>query len=194
MSKNIWCIRHGTALHNTLFRLIGKKAYTDKIYTDTPLVETGEIESRTLGNTWRDIHKIDVVFVSPSKRTLQTATNIFKNTTKKLIAIDEITEYPQSVEYCNKRKNKTQLKKLYPSVDFSNLNEISPYWIDDTDVKESEKECLERAKKFKEFLMSRPEKNICIVTHSSFLKGFMFGKLQDLEQELHHCYPYKFSL
>lgn len=194
MSKNIWCIRHGTALHNTLFRLIGEKAYTDKIYTDTSLVETGEIESRTLGNTWRDIHKIDVVFVSPSKRTLQTATHIFKNTTKKLIAIDEITEYPQSVEYCNKRKNKTQLKELYPSVDFSNLNEISPYWIDDTDVKESEKECLERAKKFKEFLMSRPEKNICIVTHSSFLKGFMFGKLQDLEQELHHCYPYKFSL
>jgi broad specificity phosphatase PhoE len=194
MSKNIWCIRHGTALHNTLFRLIGKKAYTDKIYTDTPLVENGEIQSRTLGSTWKNIRKIDVVFVSPSKRTLQTATNIFKNTKKKIIAIDEITEYPQSVEYCNKRKNKTQLKELYPNVDFSMLDEVSPYWINDTDVEESEKECLKRVRIFKEFLMSRPEKNICIVSHSSLLKGFMFGRLHNLTQELNHCYPYKFTL
>jgi broad specificity phosphatase PhoE len=194
MSKNIWCIRHGTALHNTLFSLIGKRAYTDKIYTDTPLVENGEIQSRTLGGTWKDIHKIDVVFASPCKRTLQTATNIFKNTTKKIIAIDEITEYPQSVEYCNKRKNKTELKELYPTVDFSMLDEVSPYWIDDTDVEESEKECLNRVRIFKEFLISRPEKNICIVSHSSLLKGFMFGRLDNLTQELRYCYPYKFTL
>lgn len=194
MSKNIWFIRHGKALHNTLFKLIGTRAYTDKVYTDTPLVEDGEIQSRELGRTWRDKHKIDVVFVSPSKRTLQTATNIFKNTTKKIIAIDEITEYPQSVDYCNKRKNKTKLKELYPNVDFSYLSEVSPYWIDDTDDKETEKECLERVNLLKEFIMSRTEKNICIVSHSSFLKAFMFSRLQNLEQELHYCYPYKVSL
>ena len=87
-----------------------------------------------------DKHKIDVVLVSPSKRTLQTATNIFKNTTKKLIAIDEITEYPQTVEYCNKRKNKSLLKELYPTVDFSFISEVSPYWNDDTEIEETEKE------------------------------------------------------
>lgn len=194
MSKNIWFIRHGKALHNTLFKLIGNRAYTDKVYTDTPLVEEGEIQSRELGLSWKDKYKIDVVFVSPSKRTLQTATNIFKNTTKKIIAIDEITEYPQSVEYCNKRKDKTTLKEMYPNVDFSFISEFSPYWVEDTEIEETEKECLERVKIFKEFLLSRPEKNICVVSHSSFLKGYMFGRLEDLTKELHHCYPYKYSL
>ena len=36
MSKQLWCIRHGTAVHNVMAKDIGDKAYTD--YTDTPLV------------------------------------------------------------------------------------------------------------------------------------------------------------
>ena len=39
MSKNLWCIRHGTALHNILGKQIGDIAYTN--YTDTPLVKKG---------------------------------------------------------------------------------------------------------------------------------------------------------
>ena len=48
--KNIWCIRHGTALHNVLFKDIGTKAYT--LHRDTPLVGKGNLESMALGRTW----------------------------------------------------------------------------------------------------------------------------------------------
>ena len=39
MRKILYCIRHGTALHNKLFWTMGRKAYTH--YHDTPLLEKG---------------------------------------------------------------------------------------------------------------------------------------------------------
>ena len=39
MNKIVYCIRHGTALHNVLFWKIGTKAYTD--YRDTKLTVDG---------------------------------------------------------------------------------------------------------------------------------------------------------
>ena len=189
----IWCIRHGTALHNTLFKLIGKKAYTEKVYTDTPLVEKGEEESLKLGKTWKQIHEINLVFVSPCLRTMQTAHNIFKNRNVKMIALDELTEYPQSVEYCNKRKTVTELKELYPNVDYSLLEETPKYW-NDSDIIETEKELLSRVEAFKEIAKKYNKKNVCVVAHSSLLKGLFFGKLEQLEKELAHCFPYQYTI
>ena len=91
--KNIWCIRHGTALHNVLFSKIGSKAYTLPKYRDTPLVEKGNFESLELGKTWNKKEEMDIIFVSPLTRTIQTATNIFKDTNIKMIANDNIMEY-----------------------------------------------------------------------------------------------------
>ena len=191
--KSIWCIRHGTALHNVLFKLIGKKAYTEKIYTDTPLVEKGKDESLMLGKTWKKISGIKVVFVSPSLRTMQTVANIFKNRNVKIIALDEITEYPQSVEYCNKRKNVTELKKLFPNVDYSLLEETPKYWKDG-DIYETEKELSNRVNIFKEIIKKYNKNNICIVSHSSLLKYIFFGNIESREIELAHCYPYKYTI
>ena len=112
MSKQLWCIRHGTAVHNVMAKDIGDKAYTD--YTDTPLVENGQNEATELGKTWTELKNIEIVYVSPLTRTLQTASNIFKNSGKKFVAIDELMEYPQGVHFCNKRKNKSELIKLFP--------------------------------------------------------------------------------
>ncbi len=189
----IWCIRHGTALHNTLFKLIGKKAYTEKVYTDTPMVEQGEEESLKLGKTWKQIHEINLVFVSPCLRTMQTAHNIFKHRNVKMIALDELTEYPQSVEYCNKRKTVTELKELYPNVDYSLLEETPKYW-NDSDIVETEKELLSRVEAFKEIAKKYNKKNVCVVAHSSLLKGLFFGKLEQLEKELAHCFPYQYTI
>ena len=63
-------------------------------YRDTPLVEKGQEESLELGKTWDKKEEMDIIFVSPLTRTLQTATNIFKGTKIKMTAIDNIMEYP----------------------------------------------------------------------------------------------------
>lgn len=192
MSKKIWCIRHGVALHNHLYKLIGTKAYTDKIYQDTPLIEEGEIESKKLGYTWKDAKNIEIVFVSPLTRTLETAKNIFSNHNKKIIAIEEIIEYEQANEYCNKRKKKSELVAKYPEIDFSLISEQPKYWKEDGN--ETLFELRDRCDTFKKYLSNRPEKNICIVSHSTFLKQFMHENVGLITEELKYCYPFTYNL
>ena len=190
MTKTLWCIRHGTALHNILSRQIGDKAYTD--YTDTPLVEKGKEESLEFGKRWKNLKNIDIVFVSPLTRTLQTATNIFNGTDKKIIAIEDILEFPQGMHYCNKRKKKSELINLFPNVDFSLIDENPKYWQDD--IQETVSELQQRIQTFFVFTRKRDEKNICIVSHSSFLKVLLFGEIGNWNNGLKHCYPYEYKL
>ena len=189
--KNIWCIRHGTALHNVLFKDIGTKAYT--LHRDTPLVGKGNLESLELGRTWDKKEDIDIIFVSPLTRTIQTATNIFKDANIKMIANDNIMEYPQAIEECNHRLSKFELKVRYPDIDFSNIPEESTYWKDSPNV-ESLFDLKERSDHFKEMLRERPEQNICVVSHSTFLKEFLLGNVGNVEEELEHCSPFLFKL
>ena len=191
--KNIWCIRHGTALHNILFKDIGTKAYTLPKYRDTPLVEKGHYESLALGKTWNKKEDIDIILVSPLTRTIQTARNIFKDTNIKMIANDNIIEYPQALEECSHRLSKIELKIRYPDIDFSNIPEECIYWKDSPDI-ESLFDLKKRSDHFKEMLKERPEKNICIVSHSTFLKEFLFGDVGNVEEELEHCSPFLFKL
>ena len=191
--KNIWCIRHGTALHNILYKKIGTKAYTLPIYRDTPLVDKGEEESKKLGNTWKDIDNIDVVFVSPTKRTLQTVSNIFKNKHIEIIANDDIIEYPQTIELCNHRRSKSIISEEFPNVCFNAIKEESKHWIESPKI-ESLFDLKKRSDNFKQMLNERPEKNICIVSHSTFLKEFLLGNVGNIEEELEHCTPFLFNL
>ncbi len=49
MEKTLYCIRHGYALHNKLFFEIGPRAYSE--YRDTPLLEKGFNQAKTLNKT-----------------------------------------------------------------------------------------------------------------------------------------------
>lgn len=189
MNKKITCIRHGTALHNVMFDKIGIKAYSD--YKDTPLVEKGVQESTELGNKWDAKSEIDIVFVSPASRTLDTATNIFnpdKKKTIRMVALDCLIEYPCS-DNCNKRQELKTLNKLYPHIDFSQIkNEV---YIE----KESESilELKERIKTFNKEVLKNENKglNIAMVGHSSYIKTMMGLDIGDETNELNHCYPYE---
>ena len=125
-------------------------------------------------------------------RTLQTATNIFKESDKKLVAVEELQEFPQGVHYCNKRKTKTELSELFPHVDFSLIQENSKYWEDT--VFESLDNVKARIQKFKNFAKQRHEKNICVVSHSSYMKQFLYDDMGDVNRGLLHCYPYEYKL
>jgi len=54
-------------------------------------------------------------------------------------------------------------------------------------------ELKERVITAKEFLKTK-EGNICIVSHNSFLKQFLFDDIGDITNELKHCYPYEYKL
>lgn len=61
----------------------------------------------------------------------------------------------------------------FPNFDFSEVEHDDDVFY--SDDRESDEHCCERAVKFLEWLNSRPEKCIAVVTHSSFLRH-LFGQ------------------
>ena len=62
-------------------------------------------------------------------RTLQTASIIFPKS--KIIALDQLMEYPQNSEICNRRSEIHVLTKLFPHIDFNRLSEDSGFGVED---------------------------------------------------------------
>ena len=137
---------------------------------------------------------IDIVFVSPLTRTLQTAENIFeKNKIVRIVALDKMKEFPQGIEICNKRRNRIELKEKFKKVDFSLLDSDSDQmWREDS--YEKIEELKERIKEFKQFIMNENYNNIAIVSHNNFLKELLFQNCGDETYNLDHCHPYELDL
>lgn len=195
MVKTLYCIRHGTSEHNVRYKQVGHVAFNEKM--DTKLVDSGIAESINLGITWDKRDYIDLVIVSPLSRTLETCSNIFKNTNTNIVVLDDLIEYPQHAEICNKRENKSVIEELYPRFDFSQLSETREW---DSSKSETYGELKQRSNNIKQWILNRPEKNICIVAHCSFLLAFMNDNIMEEEIEdicnngIKHCFPYKISL
>ena len=196
MSKIIYCIRHGISQHNINYLHHGSKTFYDPAFTDTSLIKEGFQQARHLKQTWTDIDSIELVVVSPLKRTLQTAWEIFGDREVPIISLESAREFPMGLQTCNKRSNTTLLQQKYPTIDFSDLqtNEDS-LWL--THREETIDELNLRIQKITEFLLCRPETHIAFVNHSSFIgqmKDNHIRLLDNGDEELKHCYPYKIQL
>ena len=196
MSKSLYCIRHGLAEHNINYFKYGCKTFYDPKFVDTSLVEEGFKQASTLGETWSKIDDIELVIVSPLKRTLQTATEIFKKTSIPIIAFELAREYPIGGHTCNKRSSKEYLMNTFPNINFDGIKEGEDHlW--DPDEQESIHELDLRINIFKKFIEKRPEKNIALVGHASFigqLKDNHIKYIENGEEELKHCFPYLIEL
>ena len=196
MKINLFAIRHGEATHNVLFKEVGMSTFFDENYYDTELTDKGFNQAQELGNKWTDKNKMDLVIVSPLSRTLQTAVNIFKNTNVKIIALDYLKEYPQGLHTCNRRKNKSDLINLFPTIDFTNLDSNEDLMWSNTES-ETIDELLQRMNKMYDFIEKTDYKNIALVGHNSFISMVKDQKLnrnEDGLDELKHCHPYKIDL
>lgn len=92
---------------------------------------------------------------------------------------------------CDKRTDVSTLRKRYPGLDFSDLqDDEDTLWK--TDVRETTEQLMTRAVEFVQWLMKRPERRMAVVTHSSFLYHLManFGHQasQPVKEELHKWY------
>jgi broad specificity phosphatase PhoE len=82
---------------------------------------------------------------------------------------------------CDGRRSIEEISSEFPDFDFSEVTSNEDcYYRDD---RESDEDCCARAVRFLEWLNSRPEKCIAVVTHSSFLRH-LFGQFgEHLTQE-----------
>ena len=196
MSKILYCIRHGLAEHNINYQKYGVSTFYDSKYVDTSLIPEGFRQVRGLRREWNQLHTIELVIVSPLKRTLQTATELFKEHSVPMIALECCREYPMGLQTCNKRSPRESLKIKYPQVNFDDLQtNYDELWFPHRE--ETLEELNSRIEKLKEFIVSRPETHIALVNHSSFIGQMINGHISYLENgetELEHCVPYIMNL
>ena len=188
--KRLFFIRHGEAQHNIAWYKYGEKAYYMKEITDPKLTNTGDSQALHLGNNFTDINNIELVITSPLMRCLQTSTNIFHGHNIQMIACEEAREFPMGLQYANKRSNKSLLRKEFPHVNFINLKtDEDKLW--NSERLETLEELNARTENFYDYIKKRPEKNIAIVSHSTFIMNALYNNIdEDHEMELNHCYPY----
>lgn len=196
MSKILYCIRHGLAEHNINYQKYGVSTFYDSKYVDTSLIPEGFRQVRGLRREWNQLHTIELVIVSPLKRTLQTATELFKEHSVPMIALECSREYPMGLQTCNKRSPRDSLKIKYPQVNFDDLQtNYDEMWFPHRE--ETLEELNSRIEKLKEFIVSRPETHIALVNHSSFIGQMINGHISYLENgetELEYCVPYIINL
>ena len=188
--KKLHCIRHGEGWHNVNFTLYGRNAYYDRNKQDPSLTKLGIKQAEELGKKWVEKENIELIVTSPLTRCIETMNNIFEDTKIPIVCLEYIREYPASLQYSNRRKNESILKDKYKNINFSLVSNEDSLW-DNNKKYETLNQLNYRTQMFENFIANRPEKNIAVVSHSTFLMNFLFNTVdEDESKELKHCYVY----
>lgn len=125
------------------------------------------------GKHTEHMKQIQLVVVSPLTRTLETAQYIFGEadcgSAPPFIAHDLCRER-SGLYTCDRRSRISQVRKRFAKcIDFDSFCPVDEdkLW---TEERESDEDCTARAMEFVRWLSSRPEKEIAVVTHSSWLR------------------------
>ncbi|CAA7027434.1 unnamed protein product [Microthlaspi erraticum] len=214
--KTIHLVRHAQGIHNVAGE-IDHSAYSSEDYFDAHLTPLGWQQVDNLRNhvlATQLLNKIDLVIVSPLLRTIQTAVGAFggeQDTNGEASpplmvanagssdrpAISSLNSPPfLAVELCretmgdhpcDRRRSVTEYKALFPAIDFSIIeNDKDVLWK--PSPRETVEEVAARGREFINWLWTRKEKEIAVVSHSGFLHGALssFGKdcSEDVKKEL----------
>lgn len=204
-------MRHAQGIHNVDGDK-NYKAYMSPEFFDAHLTQLGWQQVDNLRKHVHSsglIKKIDVVITSPLLRTIQTAVGVFGgegytdrmdilplmvanagNSDRSaisslncppIIAVELCREH-LGVHPCDKRRSISEYQCLFPAVDFS-LIESDDDVLWKADVRETKEELAARGMNFINWLFTRKEKEIAIVTHS----GFLFHTLAAFGND---CHPF----
>ena len=128
-------------------------------------------------------------------RALQTAHGIFKNTDIPIRCLECLREYPTGEDTCNQRSDISQMKLLFPKIDFSEIqSDEDILW---TETKETIDSLQQRVDEAKRDIKTLPETKIAIVSHNGFIGQFKDNHIRYMEngeQDLKHCEPYEYRL
>ncbi|KAK9110942.1 hypothetical protein Scep_018461 [Stephania cephalantha] len=207
--KTLHLVRHAQGFHNVAGEK-DHSAYLSPELFDAQLTPLGwqQVDNlRKHVNACGLSNKIELVIASPLLRTMQTAVGVFGggdytdglsvtplmvanagNSNRSAISslnappfvAVELCREHLGVHFCDKRRSVSEYELLFPAIDFS-LMETNEDILWKADVREANEEVAERGKKFMDWLWTRKEKEIAVVTHS----GFLFHTLNALGKDLH---------
>ncbi|CAN1827432.1 Phosphoglycerate mutase-like protein 1 [Linum perenne] len=207
--KTIHLVRHAQGVHNVEGDK-NYKAYMSAQYFDAELTPLGweQVDNlRTHVHASGLLDRIELVITSPLMRTLQTAVGVFgggsytdrvdglplmvanagnsgraaisSSNSPPIIAAELCREH-FGVHPCDQRRSVSDYQFLFPAIDFS-LIETDEDTVWKPDVRETTEELAARGLKFLNWLWTRSEKEMAIVTHS----GFLFHTLNAFGNDCH---------
>ncbi|XP_012449103.1 phosphoglycerate mutase-like protein 1 [Gossypium raimondii] len=191
--KIVHLVRHGQAMHNVEGD-INREALLSPHLFDAELSPLGRHQ---VGKLREDVHasgllkRIELVITSPLYRTMQTAFGVFGSTESnedagvncpKIMAV-ELCRDRMGVRPCDMRRRVSECQALFPSIDFSMMDgEEDNMW--NPDFRESEEEMAARMGLLMNWLWTRPEQEIVIVSHGIMLQHILYRLGNDCHQSV----------
>ncbi|KAG6615891.1 phosphomutase PMU1 [Phytophthora cinnamomi] len=182
--KVVFFVRHGEGLHNEAIKNFGaerwqKELVFSDVYRDAELTPFGIEDAKSKGpptinaELERGMPPIERIIVSPISRAIQTAQNFFGEgqiPNAPFVCMEGCREH-LGMDTCNNRRSLTELKRKFPGVDFSLIqDEEDVLWT--TEHRESDEEIQTRAKQFlQELFNTIPEHHVAVVTHFGFIQA-----------------------
>ncbi|KAF7847786.1 hypothetical protein BT93_L2577 [Corymbia citriodora subsp. variegata] len=210
--KTLHLVRHAQGIHNVEGEK-NRAAYSSPDFFDAHLTPLGWQQVNNLRRDVQACglsKKIDLVIASPLLRTMQTAVGVFGGedytdgigAPPLMVANAGNSDHPAissvncppfiavelcrerlGVNPCDKRRSISEYQLLFPAIDFSSIeNEDDVLWT--PDVRENNEEVAVRGMKFLDWLWTRKEKEIAIVTHSAFLFQTLSAFGNDCDQSI----------
>ena len=162
--KEIYFIRHGEGYHN-----LYNYNYNNYHLEYPRLTVKGLKQCFELKNNLEK-ENFDSIVVSPLRRTLETAVNIFDKNNR-FIAMESVREFISNP--CDYRESVEEISREYNFVDFGFIGDNYFY-----NKKESDIDINLRIDSFYSYLINTPFKKIAVVSHGEYLKR-LFEKYGD---------------
>jgi len=158
-------MRHGQAEHN----VDANYALRDPSLTDLGLQQSCEFQYHIRTNHRTLADDIELVVVSPLRRTVQTALNAYSWLIEKGVPFMIDADWQEnSTNTCDVGSDPKALKEEFPTLDFSTLSD--PWPAKEGPLNFSQAGIEARANRVRSWLKSRPERVIAVVSHAAFLR------------------------
>ncbi|KAK3231124.1 hypothetical protein Dsin_003005 [Dipteronia sinensis] len=195
--KTVHLVRHAQGIHNVAGEK-NHDAYLSYDYFDAHLTPLGWQQVDNLHKHVQETglsKRIELVITSPLLRTIQTAVGVFGGegyadgidvpplmvanagnsersaisslNSPPFIAVELCREH-LGVHPCDKRSSVSEYQPLFPAIDFS-LIESNDDILWEPEIREKNEAVAKRGMEFLNWLWTRKEKEIAVVTHSGFL-------------------------
>ncbi|KAF8866436.1 phosphoglycerate mutase-like protein [Acephala macrosclerotiorum] len=168
MTPTVILIRHAEALHNVSNKSPNYELH-DPALTDLGFGKQCEELARHLQNELPLAQQIELIVVSPMRRTLQTAQQALGWLMERGVPVVLGPEWQEnSAKPCDTGTPISLMEKEWPQFDWSSVDPVYP---SKTGIYEYTRQGLtERGTRAKKLIKERPEKVIAVVSHSGFLR------------------------
>ena len=177
-NQRIFLLRHAHSEFQTAFEATG----IDPGIVDARLSEQGREQVKSIRRAVSALN-VSLIVTSPLTRALETAVGVFDGSPSAPVVVQPLLRELLG-DSCDIGRPASALSKEFPSIDFSSLQD--PWWhqgpLDNRGVPLEPRELLaNRIAEFKDWLASRRESLILVVSHSGFLAALCGIRLPNCE-------------